>query len=419
MSEKSKLIRINFGLKENNQPASSIKRTKMRIDLKSAKRLFNPEEKFKSSTESKSSVFSEKRFNKLYETLDTAEKALYRIWYIDIEEDEDVYEVLEEIKSNPSVEFAEIDQLNSLYFSPNDPLYPQLYGLRLIDSECAWNTSQGEDILVAVLDTGVNYNHPDISSNMWRDPNGNFGYDFSDNDSDPMDYHGHGSHCAGTIAAIGNNNTGVIGVAPKAKIMAVKIFPNAYDSVIAQALRYAVDNGAKILSNSWGPNNRRPSAPVLEAAINYVTSKGGICVFAAGNKNDDVQYYSPANMAVTITVGATDSNDNRASFSNYGSKIDVAAPGVNILSLRHNNIGYTSMSGTSMACPHVAGAVALLLAKKPNLNFNQINNELKNSSDQISTDQQLGEGRINTCKLLQDSSRRGKWLEPVISVMMS
>ncbi len=399
--KKSPHLRINFGLVENNIPANAISSVTQLIDFNSAKRLFDAEEKFNAQNESKAAIFSEKGFSEVYDALEESEKSLYRIWYIDVADDTDVNEVLEEIRNDPNVEFAEIDELNTLYYTPNDPLYPQLYGLKLMDSECAWNTSKGEDIIIAVLDTGVNYKHPDIANNMWQDTNGNYGYDFSDDDSDPIDYHGHGTHCAGTIAATGNNNKGIIGVAPKAKIMAVKIFPNAFDSKIAKALKYAVDNGAKILSNSWGPRNRRASAPVLEAAVRYVHSKGGVCVFAAGNSNDDTQYYSPANMKETITVGASDSNDERASFSNYGNTVDIAAPGVSILSLRHNNSGYRTMSGTSMACPHIAGAVALLLKKTPHLSYNQILNQLKTTSDSIKPDRFIGDGRINVCKMLQ------------------
>lgn len=337
----------------------------------------------------------------MYETLDDSEKKLYRIWYLEIDNGQDISKILKDLKNNSNIEFAEVDELNSLYYTPNDSLYKQMYGLKLIESECAWKVSQGEDIVIAVLDTGVNYNHPDIKDNMWADANGNHGYDFSDNDCKPIDYHGHGSHCAGTIAAVGNNNIGIIGVAPKAKIMAVKIFPDAYDSNIAKALKYAVDNGAKILSNSWGPKNRRESAIVLENAVDYVHSKGGICVFAAGNSNDDTKYYSPANMAKTIAVGASDSNDKRASFSNYGKSVDVAAPGVNILSLRHSNSGYKTMSGTSMACPHIAGAIALLLKKEPRLNFNQVRTKIKATADIIITDKPIGCGRVNACKLLK------------------
>ena len=399
---KSKALRINFCLKENQEPRNSLSSMDNKVDLSAAKRLFDAEEKFRASVQEKTAKFTESDFDKIYQTLDEAERPLYRMWHIDVKEDQNVEELLEEIKNHPNVEFADVDELNVLYFNPNDPLYDKLYGLDKIDSPHAWDTSQGEGVVVAVLDTGVNYNHPDIKNNMWKDQNGKFGYDFSDNDSDPIDYHGHGTHVAGTIAATGNNNTGIIGVAPKAKIMAVKIFPNATDSVIARALKYAVDNGAKVLNNSWGPQGRRASAPVLEAAVNYVHSKGGICVFAAGNANDDAQFYSPANMNTTITVGASDSNDNRASFSNFGNKVDVAAPGVDILSLKHNDTGYTKKSGTSMASPHVAGAVALLLSKKTSLDFEEVRDRLKNTSDPISTDKSIGEGRINTYALLND-----------------
>jgi thermitase len=402
MKEKNmKTARINFGLKENKLPAKSIAPLSVTLDLNGAKRLFNAEVKFNSINKDESLSFSEENFSKIYSSLDLSDKSLYRIWYIDVNRDQDISQVLEELRKNPNVEFAEIDELNSLYYTPNDPYFSQMLSLKLIGSECAWKISQGDEIVIAVLDTGVNFNHPDIFSNMWKDANGNHGYDFSDNDNNPSDYHGHGSHCAGTIAAIGNNKTGIIGVAPRAKIMAVKIFPNAYDSNIALALKYAVDNGAKVLSNSWGPQERRPRASVLEAAVNYVHSKGGICVFAAGNNNDDTEYYSPANMANTITVSASDSNDKKASFSNFGIKVNVAAPGVDILSLMHNNTGYTTMSGTSMACPHVAGAVALLLKKNPSLNFTEVHDIIMNSSDPIDSTPYFGKGRINICSMLK------------------
>lgn len=394
-------IRINFQLKENKLPKTVLKGFDKEIEFTSAKRLFSSEDRF--SNVKPKSKYSEKAFNALYEEMNDSEKTLYRIWFIDLKKSANLESILQKLQENSNVQFAEIDELNELYNTPNDPYYPQMYGLKKIEADCAWNTSEGENTVVAVLDTGVNYNHTDIKNNMWKDTNGNYGYDFSDNDSNPLDYHGHGSHVAGTIAAISNNNTGIVGVAPKAKIMAVKIFPNAYDSNIAHALKYAIDNGAKILNNSWGPRQRRPSAFVLEAAVNYVYNKGGICVFAAGNNNDDVQHYSPANMPTTISVAATDANDNRASFSNYGAKVDIAAPGVNILSLRHNSSSYRTMSGTSMSAPHVSGAVAMLLSKAPHLHFNRVIDVLKRTVDNISTDKYIGTGRLNVCKLLGSS----------------
>lgn len=395
---KQKTVRINFQLKENRQPTSLFSNLTQKKEFVKAERLFSSEDKFLISR--KEERYSEKAFNRLYDTMDDEEKALYRIWYIEVNNLLDAEALLGLLNESSLVQFAEIDELNSLYFEPNDALYPKMYGLHKIQASCAWNKSEGKDVVVAVLDTGVNYNHPEIQGNMWQSPAGTYGYDFSDNDSNPFDYHGHGTHVAGTIAAIGNNNQGIIGVAPKTKIMSVKIFPNAYDSNIAKALKYAVDNGAKVLNNSWGPNGRRPSSPVIEAAVNYVYQKGGICVFAAGNRNDDVKHYSPANMPTTIAIAATDHNDKRASFSNWGAEIDFAAPGVNILSLRHNTSGYQLMSGTSMAAPHASGAVALLLSKVPNLHFNKVRDILKKTSDTISPDKYIGAGRINLCKML-------------------
>ena len=146
--------------------------------------------------------------------------------------------LLESLKTNENVEYAQLDEMNDLYVNPNDPLLPQLWGITKIDCQTAWNTSQGEDIIVAVIDTGVDYNHPDIADSMWTDAAGNHGKDLSDEDDDPLDFHGHGSHCAGTIAATINNSTGVVGVAPKAKIMAVKNF--------SECFRFCLCKGNKI-----------------------------------------------------------------------------------------------------------------------------------------------------------------------------
>lgn len=343
-----------------------------------------------------------KVFEQLYEKMSESEKKLYRIWNIRFSTNIDAENALKLLKGNPAIEFAELDQLNELYWNPNDSYYVsnQLWGINKIQSNIAWDYTKGEGIIIAVIDTGVDKNHPDIAANMWTNSLGQNGYDFSDGDSNPNDYHGHGTHVAGTIAGIGNNAIGVIGVAPKAKIMSVKIFPNAYDSIISQALKYAVDNGAKILNNSWGPSSRRPSNPVVEAAINYVYSKGGICVFAAGNKDDDTAFYSPANYNKVISVAASTQSDQRASFSNFGNVVELAAPGKDIISLQKGTTGYVSMSGTSMAAPHVCGAAALLLSLSPKLSFENVKYFLTKSATQISTDKPIGTGRLNCLNLI-------------------
>jgi subtilisin family serine protease len=345
-------------------------------------------------------ISSQVRFIRLKQIL---RKKLSRTYYVECYTDEEANILQNSLSTNEGVEYVKFDELNELYFHPNDPLLPSQWAIPKIACEEAWDTSQGDNIIVAVIDTGVDYNHPDLIGRMWQDSTGRYGKDISDGDDDPMDYHGHGTHVAGTIAAVMNNNIGVVGVAPMAKIMAVKIFPNAQDSICAQAIRYAVDNGAKVLNNSWGSINRRPSNPTVEDAVNYAYSKGATVIFAAGNKNDDVQYYSPANHPRVISVGATDINDNRASFSNYGNLVTIAAPGVNILSLQFGSVNYIKMSGTSMACPHVAGLAALILKNNNQLSFEKVKFFIQNNADTIHPDKPIGSGRINANKSAKGS----------------
>lgn len=353
-----------------------------------------------SITSHEENLNNEEVFEKEYKNMSETEKKLYRTYEIKVDENIiDVNSLMDELRNNGGVEHVQLDQLNELHDTPNDTHYNKLYGLKNMQCERAWSITQGQDVVVAVVDSGVDYNHPDIKQNMWKDENGRFGYDFSDNDVDPMDVGQHGTHVAGTIAAIGNNGMGIIGVAPKVKIMALKVFPQSFDSVIARALRYAVDKGAKVINNSWGPKRRTPKNFVVEEALDYVYEKGAIAIFSAGNKNDETKHYSPANYSKTIAVGAVNINDQRAEFSNYDERVDVAAPGVDILSLKAKTDSYIEMDGTSMAAPHVSGLVALLLSKKPDLTFKQVMQILKESADEIHTDKFIG-GRVNAFKAL-------------------
>jgi len=341
---------------------------------------------------------------------------------------------LHQIENMSCIQTVQRDEQLSLYLEPDDPYYSSsgswgqdyqdLYGMHLINAAGAWDISTGSrDIVVAVVDTGIDHTHPDLAGNMWINEDeipGNgldddsdgfvdniYGADFSDNDGDSSDYYGHGTHCAGTIAALGNNNLGVVGVNWQTRIMSVKAFPNATDSTFASALQWAADNGADVISNSWGKTVRGPSDPILEDAVRYATEKGCIVVFAAGNKDDDVQYYSPQNMEETVTVAATDWNDKKANFSNWGELVDVCAPGVNILSLRAEGTDmyddgqhtvdehYCYANGTSMACPHVAGLVALMLAKNGNLTLDMIKTLLHEAVDPVTSDVPIGPGRID------------------------
>lgn len=329
----------------------------------------------------------------VYPSLTDIDKKLFRFYTLDIEDEFKADSVIKELQTNENIEFAGYDNLNILYetptYVPNDPYYSGMYGHQLIDCSQAWNSTTGQNKIVAVIDTGVDYNHPDLHNNLWNDGSGNYGYNFSEGNSNVMDSNGHGTHVAGTIAAVTNNGIGIAGIAFNSKIMALKIFPNAYDTVCANAIVWAANHGATVLNNSWGPKKRNPSNPVVEAAIDYAYSRGCICVFAAGNSNDDVQYYSPANYQNTISVGAIDSAKNRASFSNYGKLVDVSAPGVDILSLKIGGT-YQYMSGTSQATPHVSGVCALLKAKQPALNYHEVYNIITQQTTPLNTDKPIG-----------------------------
>jgi len=370
--------------------------------------------------------------------------------------DEDVLSLCEKLKKDPDIEYAEPNYIMEVQMIPNDPYYStsgswgqdydDLWGLKKIHCEEAWDIAQGEGVVVAVIDTGVDYNHEDLAANIWTNPNeipdngidddGNgyiddvrgwdfVGHDFNSpiQDNDPMDRFGHGTHCSGTIAAIGNNNMGVIGVAPKAKIMPIKGLDDTgsgWSSDLANCIRYAADNGADVISCSWGGPGE---SEVLTDAFHYAYSKGCVCIAAAGNSNMDVSGFTPANIDTVIAVAATDTNDQKAYFSNYGNKIDVAAPGVDVLSLRSANTDiyqdgnhfvpsgdpnaqYYRASGTSMACPHAAGVGALILSKNPQLTNEGVKQLLRASSDDIGDageDIYFGYGRINALKVVKAS----------------
>lgn len=360
----------------------------------------------------------------------------------------DILAMAEEYKGDPDVVYAEPNYICTVQMVPNDYYYStkgswgqdydDLYGLKpdKLNCEAAWDKSQGEGAIVAVIDTGVDHNHEDIADNMWQNPgeipdngiddDGNgyvddtYGWDFVNNDNDPKDGDGHGTHCSGTIAGVGNNGIGVIGVAPKAKIMAVKGLSDdgsGDDSGLARCVIYAVNNGADVLSNSWGGSG---TSQTLTDAFHYAYNNGVIAVAAAGNSDMDVKYFMPANIDTVIAVAATDYRDIKPYFSNYGDKICVAAPGVNILSLRADDtdmygdevhiVGdrYYYSSGTSMACPHVAGACALINALAPSLTLGNVQDVLKRSADALPADPANAEltfGRLNAYKCIAAISK--------------
>ena len=303
---------------------------------------------------------------------------------------------------------------------PDDSEFGDLWGLHNegqtggrddadIDAPRAWDVTVGSaNSVVAVIDTGVDYNHPDIAANMWTnsaevpndglDNDGNgyvddvHGYDFVNRDEDPIDDHGHGTHVAGTIAAVGNNGIGVSGVTWNAKIMALKVLDAdgfGLGSDIIEALNYAVANGATISNNSYGgdPYSQafRDGIAAAQAMDHvFVAGAGNGDEFGVGQDNDDAPFY-PASYDLdnVISVAATDSNDRLAGFSNYGStSVHLGAPGVDILSLQDGG-GYVLNSGTSMAAPHVTGVVALVQGLNDGWTYQQVIGQVLNNVDPV------------------------------------
>jgi len=389
-------------------------------------------------------------FKEAYVQMIPEEKSLYRSYKITLPEGMSVEEAVNKLEKSPKVDYAEPNYIAEIQILPNDiyytssgswgQSYDDLWGHKKIQCEKAWDLSQGEGVVVAVIDTGIDYDHPDLSENIWVNENeipennidddGNgyvddvYGYDFIYDDSDPMDVYGHGSHTAGTIAAAGNNNIGVIGVAPQAKLMALKGLSDSGSgpfNKIALAIQYAADNGAQVLNNSYGGTGY---SQLLNEVFNYAHSRGCVSIAAAGNDNANVAFKTPANIDVVIAVAASNQNDEKCSFSNYGDLIDLSAPGggienelgggnrdrCNILStmpddcvlaeyseLKVSN-GYYRLAGTSMACPHVAGVAALLVSLNPLAPPEEIRNMLRMSADDIGEpgkDSYFGFGRLN------------------------
>lgn len=243
---------------------------------------------------------------------------------------------------------------------PNDPLYGRQWGLPRIGVMTAWQVTQGKGALIAILDTGVERDHPDLKANMSR----NRGYDFVDRDRDPSEQHVHGTHVAGIAAGATNNKRGIAGVAPKAKILAVRVLNHAgwgTSSDIAEAIMWAADQGADVINLSLGANIPiDPFDPTRETAIPYATAKGSLVVASAGNSATPY-CGTPASNPAALCIGASNERDGIAKFSNYGVRIDLAAPGTNILSTFRFG-GYAAFSGTSMSAPMVSGVGALLMS---------------------------------------------------------
>ena len=322
---------------------------------------------------------------------------------------------LEDVEK-PSSATESSEKITPQATTPNDPGYPQLWGLNNIgqsggtadadiDAPEAWDIQKGnQNLVIGVIDTGVDYDHPDLSANIWTNPgeiagdgidNDNNGYiddtrgwDFAYNDNNPMDVHGHGTHVSGTIAGKGNNGVGVTGVAWNAKIMPLKFLSDSgsgYTSDAILAINYATAKGVKLTNNSWGGGGY---SQALSDAINTAGQQGALFIASAGNssRNTDTTPSYPAsyNLANIISVASTTRTDGLSWFSNYGATtVDLGAPGSDIYSTLPNS-SYGTLSGTSMASPHVTGAAALLWSQNPTWTAQQVKNRLMSTGDSIS-----------------------------------
>lgn len=351
---------------------------------------------------------------------------------IEVREGVKVASELARLQSNPAVEYVEpnypiklLATTNGVF--PNDFEFSRMYGLHNVGglnaktnadvkAPAAWAFTTGDKkVIVAVVDTGIDYLHEDLKDNIWENPgeipfngidddaNGFiddfYGYDFVSSDGDPFDDNEHGTHVAGTIGAKGNNGIGTVGVCWDVSLMALKAFDEQGNGTVAEAIEaihYAVANGARIINASWGLDER---SRALDEATRFAADAGVLVVAAAGNSGWEAPFY-PASFETVLAVGATDEKDTRAIFSNYGTYVDVAAPGVNIFStLPENRYGY--QNGTSMAAPHVSGAAALVFSRFPNYSRQELFDILVNSVEVLLFDQPQGRGRIDISQAVQ------------------
>ena len=341
---------------------------------------------------------------------------------IEDEDGRDVASVLSQYRALPEVEYADeiftihVDAFNPVL--PNDPRFDEQWALvnngqnggtkgADINASVAWAKTKGsDDVVVAVLDSGVDYTHPDLVTNIWTRPENikeyddrdlgdiddQHGYNAIENTGDPMDENGHGTHCAGIIGAEGGNNEGITGVNWNVKIMPLK-FMDATGSGTTkdaiEAINYVIDRkkagvNVRIISASWGSTQR---SQALEEVISRANEAGILFVAASGNSSVDTDrqphYPSSYNLGNVISVAALDRNDQLTSFSNFGAKsVHVAAPGKDILStwLEHE---FREASGTSMATPVVAGVAALVLSRNPNMSVGELRKHLLESVDKL------------------------------------
>ena len=336
---------------------------------------------------------------------------------ISLAQNENIEDSIVSFRKRSDVEYAEPNYIAYTFFTPNDPYFSYQWHFKQIGMEDAWNISNGNGVIVAVIDTGVAYENygtyylaPDLANTAFV-----AGYDFVNNDTHPNDDNNHGTHVTGTVAQSTNNDLGVAGVAFGAKIMPIKVlnrFGSGTYADIAEGIRWAADNEAKVINMSLGGS---ATTTYLEDAVKYAYEKGVTIVAAAGNSASSTPSYPAAYDQYVISVGAVRYDKNLAPYSNYGSSIDVVAPGGDTsvdqnsdgyadgvlqqtFSGSRSNFGYYFFQGTSMASPHVAGAAALLISNGNALTPDNVRSALQSTAEDLGTsgrDNTFGWGLIN------------------------
>lgn len=433
-------------------------------DIQETSKIANIEKVFKNSRPPSEELADFKsrfpdRINKIKPQADDID--LSRIYKLKLANPTDTLFVLQMLQESRQVEYAEPNLIvNTTQIIPNDPYYldsypdnignrdpnwnpayDYLWNLKQIKMSEAWEVATGSaSIIVAVSDTGVDYTHPELggcSLDVLRNnqcPLVTSGYNFLTNTDDPMDDNTHGTHVVGIITAMTNNATGIAGVGWNTRIMPLKFLAQNGSGTIsggAASIYWAVDNGAQIINTSWGSIG---SSQTLVDAASYAESHGVLWVAAAGNDNLDVSGQTPANISCptpegqnldcVLTVAATDQRNLKSEYSNWGTGIDIAAPGgdggfwgePNVISLKSSlapstnssyfvGDSYIRKAGTSMAAPHVSGLAALILSALPNSTVSEVRNIMTNGSDDLGDegyDIYYGHGRINAGKSLKN-----------------
>lgn len=347
---------------------------------------------------------------------DSEVPALKEYYLVQFRENTSLKEAQQILQSTNLIDFAQPSYTVFSFLTPNDPQYPSQWGMQRIQMPQAWDMNTGSGITVAVVDSGIEYTNSDLRNVI-------NGSDFTScavfnsanqcvqqkaRDDDSMDEHGHGTHVAGIIGAATNNGHAVAGINWNVQMLAVKIMNQqglSQGADTVEGIQYAAAySGVKVINMSLGSYVPCSTSPSYQDVVNFARSRGIVMVAAAGNDGLDTAGVSPASCPGVIAVGATDQSDARSVWgsrsSNWGSPIDLSAPGTEILSTYIPNRTQLS-NGTSMATPHVAGAAALLLSANPSLSPDQVEQCLVNNADPIQTDRPIGGRRLNVFRTLQ------------------